>query len=282
MEGPLVSICIPTYNGEKFMYETLSSIKQQTYQNIEVIISDDNSHDSSLQIIGELRQSADFPVHIYHHNPIGIGANWNNCVKKSSGRYIKFLFQDDVLYPTCISEMVELAETDEDIGLVFSNRDIISDEKQTEQFRKQFGSLFKYWNSLKQINCGKELLKQKNFLKEPYNKIGEPSIVLLRRSCFDRVGFFTEELKQSLDYEYWYRLMGYYKVGFINKTLSAFRLHSQQATNVNASGKSGISEKLAYFKLIQKNIVGYLSIKNQFKLHYLIFKFRILEVVKDR
>ena len=106
-EHPLVSICLPTYNGETFLNEALDSIKSQTYPNLEVIVSDDASSDGTLRIIEEFKATVAFPVQVFNHEPQGIGANWNHCMKHAKGIYIKFLFQDDVLYPECVTEMVK-------------------------------------------------------------------------------------------------------------------------------------------------------------------------------
>jgi glycosyltransferase involved in cell wall biosynthesis len=87
----LVSICIPTYNGKKYLNEALESVKSQVYKNIEVIISDDNSTDSTLEICNKFKHEVDFPVYIYSHKPSGIGANWNYIIEKANGDFIKFL-----------------------------------------------------------------------------------------------------------------------------------------------------------------------------------------------
>ena len=106
---PLVSICIPTYNGAKFIKEAMDSAIAQTYANLEIIVSDDASKDGTLSIIESYKNKTLIPIHIYNHNPEGIGANWNHSVSKAQGDYIKFLFQDDILEPTCIERMMQLA-----------------------------------------------------------------------------------------------------------------------------------------------------------------------------
>jgi hypothetical protein len=52
-------------------------------------------------------------------------ANWNSTIRAASGKYIKFLFQDDLLHPNCLEEMVRVAECDERIGFVFSLRELL-------------------------------------------------------------------------------------------------------------------------------------------------------------
>jgi glycosyltransferase involved in cell wall biosynthesis len=121
---PLVSICIPSYNGEEFLSDALQSALSQSYPNIEILVSDDGSSDQTLSIANAVRERSRFEFSILQHDRFGLVENWNFCIKNAKGKYIKFLFQDDVLQPNCISEMVALAEQDAEIGLVFSKRDI--------------------------------------------------------------------------------------------------------------------------------------------------------------
>ena len=269
MNSPLVSVCIPTRNGAKYIEETLNCVFQQDYRPLELIISDDESSDGTVQIILNTTKNWNITVSVYHHTPSIIGANWNNCVKMARGKYIKFLFQDDLIYSNCISEMVALSEKDDRIGLTFCNRDVIGDLKDKADWLHRHGNLSIKWDELKSIQEGKSLLKQRNFLKTPRNKIGEPTVVMLKRQCFEEVGFFSEELKQTLDYEYWYRMLPKYKIGFINEKLAAFRLHDNQATQHNLSGLE--DEYLIYYKSIYKNNFRYLNWYNKVKIIFKIF-----------
>ena len=87
--NPLVSICIPTYNGAKFIAEAMDSAIKQTYSNLEIVVSDDDSKDETLSIIEAYKTKTSIPVSIYNHEPNGIGANWNNCLNKSKGDYVR-------------------------------------------------------------------------------------------------------------------------------------------------------------------------------------------------
>src|SRR5690606_24488463 len=88
---PLVSICIPTYNGAAYIAEALESAIHQTYPHLEIVVSDDASTDATLAIVERFKSKTHIPVSVYHHVPKGIGANWNHCVKQANGAYIKFL-----------------------------------------------------------------------------------------------------------------------------------------------------------------------------------------------
>lgn len=277
MEKPFVSICIPTYNGEKFLKETLESINAQTYNSIEVIISDDNSTDETLAVIKKVTEHWNLPVFIYSHSPSGIGANWNNCIKHANGKYIKFVFQDDLINPECIEEMVGVAEKDTEIGLVFCKRQVIGEIATNQNWLQMYGDLTKYWVNLNEIQDGTVLLKQSGFVNKPYNKIGEPSVVLLKKDIFNEIGYFSEQLKQSLDYEFWYRTMAKYKVGFVDRTLASFRMHSAQASFVNKNPKN-YAENYYYHRSI-RNLAKYMSFKSFFIVHYRYLKYYFYHVL---
>lgn len=237
-ELPLVSVCIPTYNGEQFIAEAISSVLSQTYSAIELIISDDQSQDYTLAIAQSFQEKTSIPISILTHNPLGLAENSNFCIDQSQGKYIKFLYQDDILKPNCIEKMVNLAETDFDIGLVFSPREMFFYNQDNIDLDlmavyQEFANLHQSWLNLNSIQWGTELLADPNLWQHPINKIGEPSTVLLRKSIFERIAGFDPQLNQLVDLDLWWRILGHFKVGFVKETLSLFRLHSQQKTYQN-------------------------------------------------
>ena len=265
---PLVSICIPTYNGSKFIAEAMESAINQTYSNLEIIVSDDASNDDTIKIIEAFKQKTNIPIFIHQHQPNGIGANWNHCIKKANGKYIKFLFQDDVLMPTCVNEMVNVLENDASIGLVASMRTFIVEasyiNEETEKWIKAYGNLqealqLPLKNGMRILD--KNLFKSDLFLKSPLNKVGEPPTTMFRKDLIKNIGYYREDLKQILDYEFYYRLLKKYKIAILEKELVKFRLHQQQATNLNR-GNDGL-DYVKYDKLIYKEYFWYLNKKKQ-------------------
>ncbi|MGV0104106.1 Glycosyltransferase 2-like domain-containing protein [Nostoc sp. DSM 114160] len=252
--NPLVSICIPTYNGERFIAEAINSVLGQTYTNIEIILSDDNSTDRTVEIAKSFNQELSFDFSILEHTQYGLSHNWNFCISKAQGKYIKFLFQDDLLEPTAIEEMVDLAEQDEEIGLVFSPRTLFTNIGHTVYdsnflIHHEAKDVHKAWSTLKTIQSGQQLLLDPNILDNPINKIGEPSTVLIRKDVFEKVGLFNPEFCQLVDFEMWLRIMSQYKVGFVDQVLSHFRIHPEQQTRRNTALKDAIL--LDYQKLFQ-------------------------------
>ncbi|MEG3860895.1 glycosyltransferase [Microcoleus sp. herbarium12] len=254
---PLVSICIPTYNGEAFIEETIKSAIAQTYPNIELIVSDDGSTDRTIAIAQSFlsQTTADFRI-ILHRN-YGLSQNWNFCIEQAKGEYIKFLFQDDLLAPECIEKMVAVAQQNPDIGMVFSPRGItIAADESHPVLRRASQSikdLHKNWSNLKSIQPGKELLADANCLNNPINKIGEPSTVLIATRVFAEIGLFDSGLSQYVDLDMWWRIMGNYHIGFVDEKLSSLRIHPEQQTWKNFAAGENHKDVVRFYKKLLKH-----------------------------
>ncbi|MHB1148019.1 MAG: glycosyltransferase family 2 protein, partial [Lutibacter sp.] len=200
MNNSLVSICIPTFNGEQFIVEAMESAITQTYSNLEIVVSDDASKDNTLKLIELFKEKSKIPINIYHHKPKGIGANWNNCIKRANGEYIKFLFQDDVLEQTCVEEMINVFRKNKNVSLVASKRNFKIEEDNNYDVAKNWIS----WHGdlQRQLNLifiesicliDYRLFKHPLFLKSPINKIGEPTVVMFKKTLVNEIGYFNEE-----------------------------------------------------------------------------------------
>lgn len=262
----LVSICIPTYNGEKYLREALYSVKTQTYQNIEVIISDDNSTDNTLEICEEFKKNAPFPVYIYSHHPEGIGSNWNHCIEKSHGEFIKMFFQDDILKPTCVEVMMKTL-LENNLDCVVSKREIIDEHSQ----KVTDGNWYTKFNDLQKtaglpvdrfITISKHNLKELNFkVYSTDNIIGEPCVSLFSRELYSKIGPFSTELQQILDYEYWLRVLRKFNIGIINEKLVSFRYHPLQTSTRNY--ENGIREGKIIIDFLEHKMFWYLPRKHR-------------------
>ncbi len=252
---PLVSVCVPTYNGMGHLEEALASIESQYYPNLEVVFSDDGSTDGMLERIREFAAASRFEVKLLHHQHTSLAGNWNNCVANARGVYIKFLFQDDLMRPNCISRMMELALRDPDIALVFSPREIVFEGVKDEaspawKIAQSCAVLHSGWSDLRVIQDGAALLSDPALLDGVWNKIGEPSIVLLQRQALVDVGGFDPNLCQLIDLDMWYRLMAVGKVGFVDEALSSFRIHDKQLSVDNANSGKARNDSMLFAKKV--------------------------------
>jgi len=263
----LVSICIPTYNGEKYLSDTLDSIICQSYTNFEIIIGDDSSEDNTFEIISKYKNIIKQPIKIFRNKRrLGIGANWNNSITQATGKYIKMLFQDDIMMPTCLERFVQILESDPNIGLVACKREFILDD----DYRVEAENWLKLHENLQKSLMGstfedgildKSFIKSKLFFTVPLNKIGEPSCTMFRRDLIQKVGYFNMKLRQKLDYEFYYRILKYTKIKVTEDKLVVFRLHSNQATVYN--NRNHLDETSLYEMSMLKNMFWQLSFKQR-------------------
>lgn len=231
---PLVSVCIPTYNGARWIAPALQSALAQTWPCLEIVVVDDASTDATAAIA---RSVADSRVRVVvNDRNHGLVPNWNRCFRLARGSYVKLLFQDDLLHPECVEEMARLALEDERIGLVFAPRKILledPDDPEAVAWKEEYGTLHHRFPPLQRRNRGRELFEP--WLRAGFreNWVGEPSCALIRRDCVERLGGFNTRMFQGPDFEMWIRMMYFYDVGFLDRPLSTFRLHPFSTTYEN-------------------------------------------------
>ncbi len=105
--APLVSICIPVYNAEKTIEETIKSVLSQTYKNWEMIIVDDVSTDDSLQIIEHYAQNDNRIKVIRSKQNMGPAKARNRAIEEAKGKYIAFLDSDDIWFPEKLEKQIK-------------------------------------------------------------------------------------------------------------------------------------------------------------------------------
>lgn len=132
--GPMVSLGLPVFNGENYLAEAIESALQQSYQNFELIIVDNASHDRTLEICQEY--AARDPYIRIFKNPRNMGAvySFNKTFTESRGTYFKWMAHDDVICPSFLEKCVAALEADEAASMCFSkvkimdgNGELISD-----------------------------------------------------------------------------------------------------------------------------------------------------------
>lgn len=234
----IVSVCVPIFNGERYLEECLDSIAGQTYTDIEVLLVDDKSTDNSLAIAQRYAaRDHRFSVHCNPQN-LGLVGNWNRCVELARGQWIKFVFQDDYILPDCLAILLQAATSG--AQLIACNRAFIFGEGISNETRKYFLRNKEFVDHLyanRLTLTGKEyreLVLDNIFLNRRgdigLNMVGEPTAVLLNRKVFDHFGWFDARLIQSCDWEYWTRVAVRDGIAFVPDELAVFRVH-QHATS---------------------------------------------------
>lgn len=232
---PVVSVCVPTYNGAKYIKECLDSILSQTFKNFEIIVVDDQSSDATLKIVEEYAINDDRIYLSQNQHNLGLVGNWNRCVELAQGEWIKFVFQDDLIKPTCLEQM--LAASKSEIALVCCRRDWIFEPDATEEIRQDFTDYA--------INCSVEkVFPERTSISAldycqgvltytPKNFVGEPTSVMLHRSVFRRFGNFNPHLIMFCDIEFWNRVAINTGITYVKETLATFRVHGKATSSIN-------------------------------------------------
>jgi len=239
MNKPFVSICIPTYNGERYLHECIKSCLAQQYDNFEIVICDDGSSDKTREIIESYKVKDGRIRFSVNEKNLGLVGNWNKCIELAKGEWIKFVFQDDYIRPDCLTVFANAI--DPHIVLMVSERHFILDEKATEGQRKY------YSRGVRTLaNTGP---KQKNNFYSPerisalavknigMNFIGEPSLSFFRKGIAEKAGMFNSLLQQICDLEFFLRIGSQWGLRYVPEKLCAFRIHQHSTTSTNITGQ---------------------------------------------
>lgn len=233
MDTALVSICIPAYNSEALIHETIDSLLNQTYKNIEVVIVDDNSTDNTLKKIKEYESKDDRVKVFRNENNLGMSGNWNKCLSYCSGKYIKLCCADDLLREDSIEKEVEILEKYDNVVMVCSDTRLLD-------VNGSFKGVFKRYKNNGIIN-GKKLVK-KGFFSQDY--FGAPQAVTFRKSSLDIVGGFDTYYTYILDYDFFASVAMLGDVYNIHEMLNFFRVRNDSNTGQVMGGDK---QKLAIY-----------------------------------
>ena len=225
---------------------------------------DDGSTDGSLALVEDFQKALLFLQEFFETRDWYF-QNCNFLANEADGKFLKFLFQDDLLDPSCIEIFLKESNLDDSFSLAFSDRRILFDSPDSTECQEIFigcQDLPKHWSRLERIQEGKLLLEDPKLLDPPANKIGEPSNTFISKSAFTEVGGFDSEMSQLLDVDLWLRLMSAGKVLYLDQTLSSFRVHDlqQSVSNMEKGTLSNDFERL-YEKLLYSPHFGGLSTK---------------------
>lgn len=268
MAEPLVSVICACFNQSKFCIESLESVKNQTYKNIEIIIWDDASVDNSVEKIEDwIHQNSELNIRfIKNKTNLGICISLNNAYSFASGKYLQLLALDDILLADKIERHVAVLENSSiDDALVFTDAYLIDDE--SVHYQNRFIAYHKHYLNIKSGNFFEDLLI-KNYI---------PAMsVFYKMSIFDKVGLWDERLDFE-DYDMLLRIAKDYSFIFDDKITVKYRLHENNTHKKLSSGEITKSMFLMYLKFINYNVKI-----NHFLKDYIITKYRKGELTGEQ
>ncbi|MBC7964103.1 MAG: glycosyltransferase [Steroidobacteraceae bacterium] len=226
-DGPLVSICVPTYNSSAYLRRSLDSIAAQTYENAEVIVGDNASTDDTVSIANEYSVKYGFKVIVNDKN-IGPLNNWNMLIGQAQGDLIAIYHSDDVYEPTIVEESVQVFRNNENIAVVGTMARVV-DGNENKMYDyvlpDEIVRLDKDVYSFDDVMLG--ICKsggQKTFFVTPS--------LMVKKNVYSEVGLFDARFRSAGDYEMWFRLSVNHKVAVLNKQLINYRIHENQGSEL--------------------------------------------------
>jgi len=226
---PRVSICIPTYNSSQYLTEAIESALAQEVTDYELVICDNASADATLEIC---QRYEDPRVRYVHFNElVGQASNWNRCLDLAVGEFVVLLHADDVLKPAFLRRALEVLDKNPDVGLVHCSVEHIDQSGAPLQVQKLYDE--------DRIDSGEALFKRLVL----DGCVVNPAGVIVRRTAYDAVGRFTEEIVWGVDWHMWMRIGLHSQVAYLADALALYRQHPQSGTSgVMATARNATDE----------------------------------------
>ena len=198
-----------------------------------MIIFDDHSSDRSGQIIEDYARQDKRIIKALNEENIGLFANYNRCLDKAQGEFIKPFAQDDLLHPSLLEKSLAVLSAEPTVSLISCHRHSIDSAGQLLRADDLLSSADAF--PCDQVVDGKTVVRKCLF--SVINYIGEPSTVMFRRA---NIGSgFDESFHHIGDLEYWLRLLMEGSYYHISEILCYFRRHEKATTLANAQGLLG-------------------------------------------
>jgi glycosyltransferase involved in cell wall biosynthesis len=220
--SPLVSVCILTFNSAQFIEQTVHSAMEQSLADLEIVIVDNGSTDTTIEICNELAsRDSRISMHV-NEMPLGISGGLNRCLELARGQYAKILMHDDLLEPECLKRMISVLEQNPSVSLVGCIEQVIDKDG------KLIKSLTPYAQSA--LVPGRQVMKR--LLLSMSNEIGTPTSMLMKRESYGTG--FDRSLFLYLDMDMWLKVLSEGDYYFIHEPLSRLRVHAGTGSTINS------------------------------------------------
>lgn len=261
--APLVSVCIPAYNHEKYIVDSVNSLVAQTYRNLELIIIDDGSCDSTfkkMKSLESLCKQRFVNVVFQTKQNEGVCETINKLYSQARGKYIFQMSSDDMPKPDAITTLVKFLENHSDYAMAVGDNDVIDgngrrvywDENRNNIYSehdakyKTFGAFFRACRPDVDFNSDMFGAYSTLFIG---NYI--PNGYLIRRDILKKIGLFTNDAPLE---DWWFMLQvsKYSKIKYIDRVLLSYRWHGKN-TSTDAIKMQEMFDKTAEYewKLLQ-------------------------------
>ena len=270
---PLVSVLIPSYNHENYVQNSIKSIIEQSYKNIELIIIDDGSTDNTWSKILEMKEECEkrFANCVFQTKENeGTCKTFNKLLDLAKGEFIYIIASDDISKPNAIESEIEFLTSHKDYSLCVGDNELIDENGKICFWDEKRNTLYDEtapFKTFAQYLGNKERKDVKFNSKEfgSYNSLtlGNyiPNGYLIRKSIFDLTGKFTHEAPLE-DYWLMLQISKFSKIKFIPQVLFSYRWHSANTIRNNEKMVQIENKTKEYEKTVIENLVKSTKVKN--------------------
>jgi glycosyltransferase involved in cell wall biosynthesis len=222
---PSISIITPSFNQGKFIEETILSILNQEYPNLEYLIMDGGSTDNTIEILKKYSGK----VKWFSQPDNGQAHAINKGLSLSTGEIVSYLNSDDILMNNSLFTIAKLFTDHQGIDWLVGRCKIVNEKSQEIR-----NPITNYKNLLLKTK-NKKMLLMTNYISQP--------ATFWRRKILQEIGGFDERLRYVMDYDYWLRLWEHSKPFFTTQVLAGFRIQDESKTIKTSISKTWFDEE---------------------------------------
>ena len=216
---PRVSAIIPTYNNPAMLVRAVESVLAQDYRDYELIIIDDGSRPQTREALEPYMDR----IRYIHQENAGPSAARNHGIRESGGEFVAFLDSDDLWLPEKLSTQVAFMDAHPEFGLTYHGLEYFTEE------------------GVVNLPAGDK--PAGDVLARLFKRIFlVPTSVMCRHECFEKAGYFPEDMRLAEDYDFFLRMAVHYQFGCIDRVLGRYRFHESNKSKESPIGQ--FAEKL--------------------------------------
>ena len=253
---PLVSVITPSWNSAAYIEQTILSVINQTYRNVEYIIIDGGSSDGTLDIIRKYESSIDYWV---SEADDGMYQAINKGMQRARGEIVAYLNSDDLYYPNTLEKVVNFFADNSSVELVYGNLNFVDAEG-----KKLFTQIYPKFslNFFIMANC---------------SMIGQPAS-FWKSSLLKKIGMFDESLKMAADFEFFIRAGMIGRLVYTPHVLAAFRTHNLSLTSTQ-SQRGQVEVRLIHEKyFVNRSPISAVVVKNLYSIYFKVINYKAMGV----
>jgi glycosyltransferase involved in cell wall biosynthesis len=281
--NPLISVLVVSYNSAKYITETLESVKSQTYNNIELIVTDDCSIDNTVSIcrtwIHKNKERFVRTKLITIDKNSGISANCNRAIKEARGEWLRFVAGDDALFREAVKDALEYINLNKDANIVTSSKAIYKDTFIEE-------NLIEISDETKVKNekglSFYDLSSHQQYLSLLYSNKVNPIGILIKKKLMIEVGGFDERIKFLEDYPLFLKITKHgEKIFCMNKLTVKYRVHDSSVQIIKTNKNTIFNNKYLTLRKFRKlYIYPNVNLLNRFIFEFEYYRHYYMDLAK--